>query len=162
MFRRMAAAVFLWRKGLRVRLWKPWQGRKSAALADFISGNGPLPAAAVAADFRVADFCVFLTHAAVYPFPPKVETAAFQLIAHQGNHGGFRKAKLGMNGFEWRAVFPGHFDDAIDVVRGQLCHAQRFLFQSTCTAEPSANITDSGFWLLRKAKSAPYIAAKSH
>jgi hypothetical protein len=33
-----------------------------------------------------AQFLVFDTHTAVHPLPPQIETASFQLLAHQSNH----------------------------------------------------------------------------
>ena len=62
---------------------------------------------------------VFLTDAAVDALAPQVKAAALERAAHEGDGVGFSVAKLMKNGFEWRTVFPSHFDDAVAVLFGQ-------------------------------------------
>ena len=106
------------------------------ALADFVIGDGLLPAALKSLNFRIALLCMFLAHAAIYPFAPQVEAAALKFFAHEGDNARFGQAKLGFDGLKGRAIFPGHLDDAVYIGNLQ-CYALMFLrFHFTLTADP--------------------------
>ncbi len=62
---------------------------------------------------------MFLTDAAVDALAPEIEATSLERAAHKGDGVGFGVAKLMKNGFERRAVFPSHFDDAVAVLVGQ-------------------------------------------
>ena len=63
---------------------------------------------------------MFLGNALVYAFSPQIETAAFELAAHQGDHLGFADLKLSFDGLKGGAIFPSHFNDPIclDFIQG--------------------------------------------
>ncbi len=92
-----------------------------STLADLIHADLPLPAAFEPVDVRVSFLRMFLADAAVDPGPPEEEAFPFQMTAHQIDHLGFGKPELDVDGFEGGAVFPGHFDDAVDV---DVCHVK--------------------------------------
>jgi hypothetical protein len=66
---------------------------------------------AVACNGYIAQ-CRMLGSARVHAFAPHFEGARFHLAAHQAHDGGFFQAKLRLNRFKGRAIFPSHLDDA--------------------------------------------------
>jgi hypothetical protein len=56
---------------------------------------------------------MLLTHAAIDPFSPQIEAAAFQVMAHQPDDTRLVQTKLGLNSLEWRPVFPCHLNDPV-------------------------------------------------
>jgi hypothetical protein len=87
----------------------------SAFFAELIAGNSPLPGApephrVVAAELLVLGF------SATYTRPPHSETGGFHLPAHEGDDGRLRQSELRFDGLEGRAIFPGHFYDAVYVL----------------------------------------------
>jgi hypothetical protein len=88
-------------------------------LADLVHADLPLSGALEPVDLRVSFLRVFLTDTAVDPCPPEQKAFPFQIPAHQIDHLGFRKSELDVDRFKGRAVFPGHFDDAVDI---NVCH----------------------------------------
>ena len=87
----------------------------SGAFADAIAGNAALTRTPKPSGFGDPSLFVFRSPAA-RSFPPAPEAARAQFPAHQGNDFGWRKSELRPNGFEGRAVFPGHFNEAVQVV----------------------------------------------
>lgn len=80
----------------------------------------------------MALLAVFLAHPAVDPLAPATKTAGLELFAHQLDDFLFRQAELVLDGFEGRAVLPGHFNNSIQVSVGQI------RFHSICgTADPA-------------------------
>lgn len=55
--------------------------------------------------------------ATVYALAPAIETTAFEFAAHELDDFFFRQSKLMFNRLEGSAVFPGHLDDAVGIVR---------------------------------------------
>jgi hypothetical protein len=47
-------------------------------------------------------------------FPPHPKARRFHFAAHDGNHLRFCEAKLKLDRFKGGAIFPGHFEDAVD------------------------------------------------
>jgi len=84
-------------------------------LADFIHRNHTLPATFEPVNFRIALLQMLLTDTAVHALSPQVKTASLQRFSHQCNHIRFPISKLQVNRFKRGSVFPGHFNDAIDV-----------------------------------------------
>ena len=44
---------------------------------------------------------------------PHYKTGTLHVFSHQRHHAGFIQAELQRNRLEWRAIFPGHLDDAV-------------------------------------------------
>jgi hypothetical protein len=88
-----------------------------STLADFIHGYGGLPTAFEPFDIGIAFLGMFLADAAIDPFTPQVEAASLQFTAHDGNDFRFGQVELELNGLERGAIFPSHFDDAVEVLR---------------------------------------------
>ena len=82
---------------------KVWQG-----------GLGSLSRRPETADLVGALDQVLGAHA-FHPFPPHLKALALQGSAHEGSDVVLFQPKLPFDGFERRAVFPGHLDDAIQV-----------------------------------------------
>ena len=78
-----------------------------------IARNGLLPVGAKAADRAVAQSAVFC-FSPMYPGAPFLPVAQGHFTFHQLYDLGFTQAKLKADSFKRRAVFPGHFHDAID------------------------------------------------
>jgi len=57
-----------------------------------------------------------------HTFAPHPKRRRFQFCSHQGNHLSFRQAELSVNRVEGCAVFPGHFDDPVDLIGGRGAH----------------------------------------
>ena len=57
---------------------------------------------------------------AFHALPPHLKAAALHELAHQRTDVIFFEPKLPFNRFKWCPVFPGHLDDAVDVVLGPL------------------------------------------
>ena len=57
---------------------------------------------------------------ASHSFTPGTKRAWLELGAHQSDHRSFRQAELEFNGLKGGAIFPGHFDHAIDVLKSEL------------------------------------------
>jgi hypothetical protein len=53
--------------------------------------------------------------AAGHALAPHPERGPFHVLAHQLNDFTFLEPELVMNGFEWRAVFPRHFDNSVEL-----------------------------------------------
>lgn len=66
-------------------------------------------------DFGIAFLGMLLTYAAVDTLSPKIEAASFKLPTHNAYDFRLRNAKLHLDGFKRGAVFPCHFDDAVEV-----------------------------------------------
>jgi hypothetical protein len=47
---------------------------------------------------------------------PRSKSARFQLRPHDLNNSPFASAEIGFYGFEWRAIFPGHFNNSREIV----------------------------------------------
>lgn len=84
-------------------------------LRDFVVRDSTLSTAFESSDIGVAFLSVFGACTGVYALTPKVETAALQFPSHHFDDLRFTQSKLQVYRFEWRAVFPGHFDDPIEV-----------------------------------------------
>ena len=59
--------------------------------------------------------------APAYPLAPKLERRRFHLLPHQCDHLRFGKSELKFNRLERSAVFPGHFNDSIEIFAGERC-----------------------------------------
>ena len=60
--------------------------------------------------------------AAAHPLAPELERCRFHLLPHQCDHLRLGKSELKFNRLEGRAVFPGHFDDSIEIFAGERYH----------------------------------------
>ena len=60
------------------------------------------------------------------PFAPHPKGRGLHLSAHQLNHIRFRQTELEGNGFEGSSVFPGHFNDPVEILGLQSAHGYRF------------------------------------
>ena len=58
-------------------------------------------------------FCAVFGSTFLNPCPPSLPWRRLQFSAHQHDNFFFRKSKLRFNGIKRRAVFPGHFNDAV-------------------------------------------------
>ena len=77
--------------------------------------------AAEAAGGEAAEAGVF-GGAALDPGPPAAEGARLEVAAHEGAHFVFLEPELHLDGLERRAVLPGHADQAVEVVFGEVRH----------------------------------------
>lgn len=82
----------------------------------FITTNGSLPATFVSAGAKFAEGGMFGL-SALHPFAPHPERTGLHVASHQFNNLLFAQPELKGDCFKWRTVFPGHFNDAIDVRR---------------------------------------------
>ena len=57
--------------------------------------------------------------AAAHPLAPELERRRFHLLPHQSNHLRLGESELKFNRLEGGAVFPGHFNDPIEIFAGQ-------------------------------------------
>jgi hypothetical protein len=80
---------------------------------DPIHTDPSLPIALEASHFIAPQFLVF-GFAPLYTGSPLAPVAGVHFTAHQGNDLCFTEPELGFNGFERRAIFPSHFNDAVD------------------------------------------------
>ena len=87
---------------------------QSLPLRYFIKGNASLAIAFEAVDIRVAGYGMF-GFAGFDPLTPVSITAEFEVAFHQFADLRLRKPELKANGVKRRAVFPRHFDDAVDI-----------------------------------------------
>ena len=67
-----------------------------------------------------AGSCVF-GFASAHPLAPELERRRFHLLAHQCDHLRLGKSELKFNRLERSAVFPGHFNDSIEIFAGERC-----------------------------------------
>ncbi len=56
------------------------------------------------------------------PLPPHAKAGGLHLPAHQADYLRFRQSELLLDSLKWRAVFPGHFNDAVYLL---WCHNGR-------------------------------------
>ena len=59
---------------------------------------------------------------AAHPLAPDLERRRFHLLTHHCDHLWLRESELKFNRLEGRAVFPGHFNNPINIVAGERCH----------------------------------------
>ena len=59
--------------------------------------------------------------ASAYPLAPELERRRFHLLPHQCDHLRLGESELKLNRLEGSAVFPGHFDDSIEIFDGERC-----------------------------------------
>jgi len=59
--------------------------------------------------------------AATHPLSPELERGRFQVLPHYSDHLWLGKPELKFNRLKGRAVFPGHFDDSIQIFAGERC-----------------------------------------
>ena len=57
--------------------------------------------------------------AATHPLAPELERRRFQLLPHHSNHLRLGESELKFNRLEGSAVFPGHFNDPIEIFAGE-------------------------------------------
>jgi len=57
--------------------------------------------------------------APAHPLAPELERRRFHLLPHQCDHLRLGKSELKLNRLEGRAVFPGHFNDPIEIFAGE-------------------------------------------
>lgn len=91
---------------------------KPLSLADFIEGNGPLQIALKTVHARWLLFGMFVRYL-FGPLTPKLKTRRFQFSPHEINHLLLTQTELRKNGIKGRAVFPSHFNDAVDLLLGE-------------------------------------------
>ena len=60
--------------------------------------------------------------AATHPLTPELERRRFYLLPHHSNHLGLGESELKFDRLEGSAVFPGHFNDPIEILAGEPCH----------------------------------------
>ena len=56
------------------------------------------------------------------PLAPELERRRFHLLTHHCDHLRLGKAELKLDRLEGRSVFPGHFDNAINILAGKRFH----------------------------------------
>ena len=61
---------------------------------------------------------------AAYPLAPELERRRFHLLPHQCDHLRLGESELKLNRLEGSAVFPGHFNDPIEIFAGDRCQQQ--------------------------------------
>ena len=59
---------------------------------------------------------------AAHPLAPELERRRFHVLPHHGNHLRFGESELKFNRLEGGAVFPGHFNDPVQILAGEGCH----------------------------------------
>lgn len=91
------------------------RNEKESALGNLVAGDIALKIAFVTTCFKTTERAV-LGGSALYAGAPHAPGAWFHFSAHERNHLSFLEAKLQQNGIERRAIFPGHFNDAIDIL----------------------------------------------
>ena len=57
--------------------------------------------------------------AAAYPLAPELERRRFHLLPHHSNHLRLGETELNFNRLKGSAVFPGHFNDPIEIFAGE-------------------------------------------
>ena len=56
-----------------------------------------------------------------HPLAPELERRRFQVLPHHSNHLLLGESELKFNRLEGGAVFPGHFNDPIEIFAGERC-----------------------------------------
>lgn len=87
---------------------------KPLSFANLITADRSLSATLETTDACGSDMTVFGI-SSFHSFPPHGKTAFFTVSAHQFNDLWLFYTKLKMNGFKRGAVFPGHFNDSVDL-----------------------------------------------
>ena len=59
--------------------------------------------------------------AAAHPLAPELERRRFHVLPHHSDHLRFGESELKFNRLEGGAVFPGHFNDPIEIFAGERC-----------------------------------------
>ena len=60
--------------------------------------------------------------ATAHPLAPQPERRRFHVLSHHSNHLRFGKSELKFNRIEGGTVFPGHFNDPVQILAGEGCH----------------------------------------
>ena len=75
---------------------------------------------------------------------PAAKTPRLQFPPHQGDHFCLRQAKLSLNGFKRRSVFPSHLDDPVCVPVCKCVHVAKTAFAAHCSLSVRAVGADKG------------------
>lgn len=59
--------------------------------------------------------------AAAHPLAPELERRRLHLLPHQCDHLRLGESELKLNRLKGSAVFPGHFNDPIEIFAGERC-----------------------------------------
>ena len=59
--------------------------------------------------------------ATTHPLAPKLERRRFDLLPHHGNNLWLGESELKFNRLEGSPVFPGHFNDPIEILADECC-----------------------------------------
>ena len=59
--------------------------------------------------------------AATHPLAPELERRRFHLLPHHSNHLRLGESELKFDRLKGSAVFPGHFNDPIEIFAGERC-----------------------------------------
>ena len=89
------------------------------ALTDPITRHLSLPATAKTADVLAAQ-CQVFCFTSLHPGAPFLPVTQLEFVFHESDNFGFRQPELYFNSLERRTVFPGHFDDAVDGLIGEV------------------------------------------
>lgn len=100
------------------------------------------------ADFRISFFNMFLADAGMNSRPPQFKTASFQLLAHESDHFVFFQSKLYEYGFEGCSVFPGHFNDSVNIF-DRKAHDMMVKFRKSCVVKTSS-LRETAFFTVKK------------
>ena len=65
--------------------------------------------------------CGMFGFAAAHPLTPELERRGFHVLPHHSDHLRFGESELKFNRLEGSAVFPGHFNDPIEIFAGERC-----------------------------------------
>jgi hypothetical protein len=100
--------------------------------------------------------CAVFGYPAMHPRAPFAPVVGVQLAFHEGLYIVFAQSELCINGIEGRTVFPGHFDNAVDVLNAK--HKSETQKREYCSEFPrcikdclAARLVACSFWALFRA-----------